>query len=236
MLITLLIACCKPSCDVEGRTVVDLETRDGVGLVADYVPASGAGRPGVVLLHENPETADRSSWPCAFLADVAARDWFVIVPDRRGAGDSEGDPTDAFESDAGRYDVEVAVAWLRDAGAGDIGVIGASNGTTSLVDYAAWAPDAGLSQPVVLGFLSAGTYTENQTSLSEVAALGTPALFYYPPAEADWNEAALASAPGNWKFQEVSSGGHGTAMLDNDPDLGTELLSSFGGVFDATAR
>ena len=236
MLLYLLIACCEPVCDIPGRTVVDLETRDGVGLVADYYPASLAARPGVVLLHMNPETYDRTVWPCDFLGELVDRDWHVIVPDRRGAGESEGNPTDAFEGEAGRYDVEVATAFLADAGCTNLGMVGASNGTTSMVDYAVWAPGQGLPEPLVLAFLSGGTYTENQTSLSDVAALGTPGVFYYPPEEADWNEALAATAPGNWKFHEVEAGGHGTAMLDDDNTVGPELVATFGQVLDASAR
>lgn len=90
-------------------------------------------------------------------------------------------------------------------------------------------------EPLVLAFLSGGTYTENQTDLSEVAALGIPAVLYYPPAETDWNVQAAAGAPGNWVFHEVDAGGHGTAMLERDASVGTQVIATFANVLDAGA-
>lgn len=212
--------------------VVTLVTRDGVELEADYLPASAQGRPGVVLLHMIPPQTDRGNWPEAFVQALVAQDWAVLNVDRRGAGGSGGQPTDAYEGEWGRYDVEAAVRRLGEDGYGAVGVMGASNGTTSMIDYAAWAPGEGLPAPVVLAFLTGGTYTENQTAMSEVAHL--PAVFEVQTSENGWTEAQRALDPGTWAFYEHLGAGHGTQMLTSDDadQVTTELVDAFARVLD----
>lgn len=118
-----------------------LLTRDAVPLGASYYPASAEGRPGVVLLHMIPPNNDRSNWTDDFIASLVAHDWSVIVVDRRGAGVSGGDPTDAYQGEYGRYDVEACTQRLAEDGYGEQGIMGASNGTTSMIDYAATSMD-----------------------------------------------------------------------------------------------
>jgi pimeloyl-ACP methyl ester carboxylesterase len=142
--------------------VVTVTTRDSVDLVADYYAASGPGRPGVVLLHMIPPSNDRSSWPVDFVTRLQAHDWGVVVVDRRGAGDSGGVAVDAYTGEWGRYDVEACVLQLVADGATEIVLIGASNGTTSALDYAAWAAGEGLPVPAALGFMTGGTYTDER--------------------------------------------------------------------------
>ena len=216
----------------EGGQRIELETRDGITLVADYVQASEPGRPGIALLHMNPVSWDRTSWPHDFLDRLVALDWNVLVLDRRGAGESDGIARDAFEGDAGRYDVESAVVHLVDAGAGPIGLIGASNGTTSLLDYTVWAADEGLTNPVALGLMSGGDYTENQTSMSDLAELGGAAVFTYSTAERDWPLAQQAIAPPDWTFLEYGPNGHGTQLLERAPEVADDLLEWFGARVD----
>ena len=44
-------------------------------------------------------------------------------------------------------------------------MIGASNGTTAMIDYMAWAQSEPTAVPVAaMGFMTGGTYTEAQTS------------------------------------------------------------------------
>lgn len=206
--------------------VVHLQTRDGVTLEGDYYPASAPGRPGVVLLHMIPPGNDRTNWPEAFIAELAAHDWAVINIDRRGAGNSEGDATDAYEGELGRYDTEAAVTRLTTDGYGPVGIMGASNGTTSMIDYAAWAPGEGLPVPAVLGFLTGGTYTEAQTSMEEVVDL--PCVFTYQTSENAWSEEQRALDPGDWEFHEYPGAGHGTQMLtSSDGDAVTAALVDY---------
>jgi pimeloyl-ACP methyl ester carboxylesterase len=211
--------------DIAGG-VIDLLTRDGIDLEADYYPAASAGRPGVVLLHMTPVAYDRTSWQADFIDTLNGEDWSVIVPDRRGAGGSGGVAEDAFFGEYGRYDVEAAVLKLQEDGAGALGIVGASNGTTSMIDYADWADGEGLPVPVVLGFLSGGSYTENNTSMDTVTA---PAFFAYPSSEASWNEVQVARDPGTWSFEEVAGSDHGTWMFDTYPALMGTVRDFFAG-------
>ena len=212
--------------------VIPLSTRDGLTLQADYHPASAQGRPGVVLLHMIPPQNDRSNWPSAFVDTLVARDWSVLNVDRRGAGGSEGSPTDAYEGEAGRYDVEAAVQRLVDDGYGPVGIMGASNGTTSMIDYAAWATGEGLTRPVVLAYLTGGTYTEGQTPMTEVADL--PSVFACQTTENAWTEVQRSLDPGTWAFHEYPGAGHGTQMLQSDDAdaLTTALVDYFSGVLE----
>ena len=42
----------------------------------------------------------------------------------------------------------------------DIAILGASNGTTTALDYTIWARDNGHTVPAALGFMTGGGYTE----------------------------------------------------------------------------
>lgn len=204
--------------------VIDLPTRDGITLVADYWQAD-PGSPAVVLLHMVPPSNDRTTWPLPFVRDLAAQGWSVIRLDRRGAGDSEGVAEEAYLGEKGRYDVEAAVLRLEADGAGDLAIIGASNGTTSMLDYTVWAPGEGLPPPVALGFMTGGTYTENNTPMSSLPAI--PAVFTYSTAERDWSVAQQGLDPGSWTFLEYPAGDHGTRMFDAAPEVRPDLVEFF---------
>ncbi len=209
---------------------VTLTTRDDVALVADVVSGE-AGAPGVVLLHMTPVGGwNRTDWPNAFLTELNDRGWWVLALDRRGAGDSEGVPEEAFEGETGRYDVEAAVLELESRGIGDLAVIGASNGTTSALDYADWAPGEGLKTPAALGFMTGGAYTENQTQMEALATLQTPAVFTYSTAERGWSVDQQPLDPGGWSFLEYEDGAHGTQMFDAAPEVTADIGSFLEGV------
>jgi pimeloyl-ACP methyl ester carboxylesterase len=200
-----------------------LTTRDGVALVADVYPAAESGASGVVLLHMIPPHWDRSSWPSPFVDALRAKGWAVCVPDRRGSGDSEGVPKEAYEGDKGRADVEACVKRLQQDGLGKLAVIGASNGTTSALDYTAWArTEEALPVPAALGFMTGGGYTENQTELA--AAKGIPAIFTFSTAERKWSAASEGADPA-WVHKEYAGGDHGTKMFAAKPEVATDLVT-----------
>jgi pimeloyl-ACP methyl ester carboxylesterase len=214
-----------------GVETVQLETRDGVTLIADVVEGE-PGAPAVVLLHMTPTGGwNRTDWPNDFLTALNDRGWWVLALDRRGAGESGGVPEDAFEGEAGRYDVEAAVLDLAGRGVGDLAVIGASNGTTSALDYATWAGGEGLPEPVALGFMTGGTYTENQTDMEAFAAFGAPAVFTFSTAERAWSVDQQALDPGSWSFLEYPDGAHGTQMFAAVPEVVDDVSSFLEGVF-----
>jgi alpha-beta hydrolase superfamily lysophospholipase len=218
--------------------VVTFETQDGVMLTADLQPAASANRGAVVLFHMIPPSNDRSGWPKRVRNAMNDLDLTVLNVDRRGAGDSEGDPQDAYLGIGGRRDAEAAVSFLL-SGAGTCGVdadrialIGASNGTTSTLDYAAGHVDD-LPDVAGLAWLSPGSYTEAQFRIDDRRNLleATPILWLFPTYE-DWSLAFVDGAPDTWTFVERGAA-HGTLMFDGDEledDTVADLLAFLGGL------
>lgn len=238
----LLIACTKTPPDSgdsvpayenfkpEGAEVLTLTTRDEVSIEADYWAASADERPAVILIHMDPSSgAHRGNWDGTYLQLLIDSDWHVLVPDRRGAGGSTGTATDAYETVKGSYDVEACVGHLPE-GAATLSLVGASNGTTTMIDYAALADAEGWRAPDTLQFLSAVRPTTNNHEIADVPA--TPALFSFPKNEADNNAPWQDANPGDWSFQEYDPGDHGTRMFQNTPELPADLHGWLDGQID----
>ena len=207
--------------------VIELLTRDGVTLAADYYPAPSPERGAVVLIHMHPPGGfTRADWSQDLIAAYEAEGLTVLAFDRRGAGDSEGDPNDAWFGEWGRYDVESAVLRATDDGYAGVQLVGASNGTASMIDYAAWSEGEGLPVPTALVYLTGGSYTETNTQMNAVPIL--PSSFIYGQAEDAWSESVATSAPAEWSFHEIADGAHGTEMFDGpEAEQVIELLSDF---------
>jgi len=219
------------ACFRDGSEVVRFETDDGVTLEADLVVAGRRGGPGVVLLHMIPPSNDRTGYPAAFLEALADAGITLLNVDRRGAGGSEGDPREAYEGPNGKRDAVAAVRFLLahpcalDPDA--IGLVGASNGTTTVLDFAVHAAETdGLRVPAAVAFLSGGRYTEAQNEIAAHLELlsGVPMLFAYPASEAPWNDALAARDVAGWRFQRYDPGAHGTRLFGTDGDAVTALL------------
>lgn len=198
--------------------VVTFPTEDGVRLTGDLSPG---GPRGVVLLHMIPPSNDRSNYPAAFIEALTARGFTVLNVDRRGAGDSEGEARAAYEGPAGRLDALAAETFLLESGCGiapgRVAFVGASNGTTTVLDHAVAAPDARL--PSALVFLTGGAYTENQTRIADhrprLDAL--PIRFVFSTQERAWSAAFEAEGAPAWVFDEYPDGAHGTRMFGAAP-------------------
>lgn len=217
-----------PTAPAVAPAVVRFDTRDGVTLEADLYRGQPGG-PGFVLLHMTPSGGwTRADWPRDFIDQLTARGWSVVAVDRRGAGGSGGVAVDAYVGERGRYDVEASVEALVDAGAGPIAIVGASNGTTSMIDYAIWAPEEGLPVPVALGFMTGGTYTENQHAMDALPP--TPSIFMYATDEAEWSVAQQPRNPGTWVFRAYPGGAHGTKMFAAKPEAQDDLVGFFASV------
>ena len=237
MCIALLptLAACSPYADCasksaapQGGDPVPLTTEDGLCLVGDYYVAD-AGAPGVVMLHMNPESWDRKSWSIDFVRGIHAERWHMLNLDRRGAGDSDGEPRDAFEGDGGRKDVDAAVRFLLEQGASAIALVAASNGTTSALDYAVWSQDNDEVEPVSITMMSGGSYTENQNSIERLAAIGTPTLFQADDEDGLWFDTDFdALNPGPWAYIEYPGAGHGSQMLDQTPEVKADVIDHLG--------
>lgn len=209
----------SPTCDRTER-VVSLETTDGVTLAADYRPGAAPDAPAIVLLHMIPPSWDRTSYPPRVRQALAATGAAVLNVDRRGAGASTGEPRDAYEGAGGRLDVEAAVRFLLadeacPVDAARLMVVGASNGTTSALDYAV-GHDASLPTPARVAWLSPGTYTENQTTIeAHREALDALPLLIVRPDDEPWSERFDDATPAAWSIVTVPDGAHGTQNFDD---------------------
>lgn len=233
-LFLVLSACSSPATDTADDVDTEADTtpassetltltaRDGVSLVADRFDAEGTA--GVVLLHMTPSGPwNRSDWPDAFVQSLVDDGISVVRIDRRGAGESGGEAEDAYLGEAGRYDVEAAVGALTEVGVTRLMLVGASNGSTSLLDYAVWAPGEGLPSVQAFAMMSPGTYTENQNAISALADV--PGLLQFPANEATWPTELGAETTGGWTLTEYAGDAHGTNLFAADDAVATELHS-----------
>ena len=207
--------------------VVELMTQDDVKLVADYHPVDQQGAPGVVLLHMNPSGGfHRGNWPAEFITALNGAGYAVINVDRRGSGDSEGVARQAYTGEKGKWDVEACALRLQEDGYGELVLIGASNGTTSALDYSAWAGSQDLPVPTASVYMTGGGYTESQTSMEELPEM--PVQFTYSTAEKAWSEQQMPLDPGSWQFDEYADGDHGTKMFEADPSVTQDIVDFLG--------
>ena len=206
-------------CDAAGQSVVQFQTDDGVTLSGDLHRTGKSGGPAVVLLHMIPPSNDRKNYPASFISALVDRGMTVLNVDRRGAGASGGVARDAYTGAKAALDGKAAIAFLRGHAcsfdAERLAVVGASNGTTTALDYAVTAA----KPPRALVFLTGGAYTENQTKLADQHAKldVVPILFVYSTAENAWSKGFVPSAPPQWVFKEYANGAHGTGMFAAEP-------------------
>lgn len=205
--------------------VVHFDTDDGVTLEADLYASAEPQSPAVVLLHMTPPENDRTNYPAAFIDALVAQGIHVLNVDRRGAGASGGVPVDAYIGPAGKLDAKAGMSFLMQRECPPdpfrIGLVGASNGTTTVLDYAVYASEEPETPfPSALVFLGAGLYTEKQSTVSaHREELETfPMLFVFSPAEQDWHSSLQAGAPATWSFELYDPGEHGTKMLTARPE------------------
>ncbi len=225
---------------------VTLRTDDGVALAADYYPGGRRGGPGVVLLHMIPPHWTHKSYPSDFIFALVEGGFSVVNVNRRGAPGSEGVAEEAYRGDSGWLDAKAGRDWLVAAGCAvpseAVAMIGASNGTTTVLDYALRAArTGGIDPPAAMVLLSGGRYTEAQQSLEEALGVlgGVPALVAYPAAEREWNERARGlarGAGGDWRFVELDPGDHGTKLFASDPEIAGRIVGFLGGVVGTATR
>jgi hypothetical protein len=225
------------ACSAETVANITLTTDDGVDLVADSYTTGTVGDPGVILLHMIPPGNSKANYPATFIDPLVARGFNVINVNRRGAPGSGGTATEAYLGPNGKFDAKAGydylVAHACATPAASIAVVGASNGTTTTVDFSVYAAsEASVEQPAALVFLSGGAYTESQNTISgNIDALDDhPIWLGYPTAEAAWNLGVEAIAPQTWQFTEYSPGSHGTLLFGSDSDSITDVIDFLDGV------
>jgi len=190
---------------------VSFTTADGLALDATVYPG---GSDWVVLAHMRP--ADKTSW--AELATLfQAEDYSVLAYNNRGYGPSEGDrePFDLL------IDASAALEYATAQGARGIVFGGASmNGAAAMTLGATNDFDAIFLLSGVPSFPSAPDAADFLPDVEE------PILFV--AAEDDGNAASDArsfteSAPRS-ELIVLPTGGHGTRMLEAQPDLGSSIV------------
>ena len=217
-------------CEASGEAVpVSLTTEDGLTLEADFHGAGTVGGPAVLLLHMIPPSNDKSNYPPEFIAALVDAGYSVLNVNRRGAGNSQGVAEEAYEGPSGVLDAIAAHAFLTEDGCQAEGTavsfVGASNGTTTTIDFTV-ASDPG-DRPPSLVLLSPGGYTENQNSVADnVDVLAPlPIFFGYPDDEADWPEANAVHDTGSWEQHEYEGGRHGSGLFSSHPDIVGEIVA-----------
>ena len=205
----------------DASAVVRFETADGVTLAADLlVPESSQGV--AILVHMIPPNFDRSSYPPRVREAIAALGYTVLTLDRRGAGESGGNAVDAYEGEGGRLDLEAAVRFLQTfpeacgIAVDRLALVGASNGTTSVLDYLV-GRDPALPEPTAIAWLSPGDYTENQHTVASVMdTLAATRLLIVHPSSEPWATQFAVETPASWDVLELADGQHGTRNFDGD--------------------
>jgi dienelactone hydrolase len=211
-----------------GGTPVTLTAADGTKLAATYYTGGKPG-PGILLLHQC--NRDRSSWNG--LAESLAKEGFhVLTMDYRGFGESGGkrftdltpDETTKMMNEVFPVDVDVAYAYLRSQPGvqGVTGAGGASCGVNQSIQLSKRHPEV---KSLVL--LSGNT---DRSGRQYLHGKTSPPLFL---AAADddggvinvmsWIEASSGN-PAN-RFVEYKTGGHGTVMFKEHPDLPEAILA-----------
>jgi pimeloyl-ACP methyl ester carboxylesterase len=211
-------AACKGDGSAE---VVTMTADDGQKIEGDLYLGGAVNAPAVVLLHMIPPSNTRANYPKQFIDKLVAKGLTVLNIDRRGAGGSTpGTAVDAYTGVKGKLDAKAAYDFLKAHSCAidltKVAYIGASNGTTTALDFTVYANgESTVELPKALVFLTGGGYTETNNWISTNKALleTIPMLFVYSDTEATWSVQFESGKPAIWTFSEYSPGGHGTQMF-----------------------
>lgn len=200
--------------------IVKFTTPDNIELVADYHPPKAKNEGAVILLHMIPPGNDRSGYPLRVREAFSNMGYAVLNIDRRGAGDSKGTATDAYGI-PGHLDVEGAINFITStdrkcpSAKNALMLIGASNGTTAVLDYTVGRTDTTLPDPKLVAFLSPGGYTEKQNKIKDhkVKISAIPLLIIHPDSEGFATR--YTDYSDKWKIVKIPKGSHGTGNFDD---------------------
>ncbi len=208
---------------------INFTTKDGMKIAADYrnVDISKYQQPigWVVLTHMMPAT--KESWE-NFAADLQKSGYESLAIDLRGHGESDGGPNEFTEfSDAEHQksilDLEAAVDYLiknREASPEKIVFIGASIGANLSLQYIS---EYSLKTAVLLssGLNYRGIKTEPMIKNLKAGQRIFFATAKDDDANAEENQKLYDSTPAGVekKIQIYEFGGHGTDILENQPEL-----------------
>ncbi len=203
---------------------VNLQTTDGISLSAEDV---GSGETGVLLVHHKGRT--KEDWD-AFQKKAASRGFKVVAVDLRGHGASAGGKDDFTKMSA---DVDAGVAYLKNAGAKRIAVVGAELGANVALESAKDNADV---NTVIL--LSASLVSSGLKSGPALEAYGDRPVLIVASEENAYHAKSAAylegKAKGQYHIEMLNGAGAGTKMLTRDPNLEGIVMSWLNDTFFLT--
>jgi pimeloyl-ACP methyl ester carboxylesterase len=199
---------------------VEIPGAEGLILSAVFYPALNAPSPGVLLLHMY--GGSKSDWE-EFARHLQGAGIAALAIDLRGHGQTGGTEDWALA----REDVASACAWLADREGVDgehIGVVGASIGANLALVLGAQDPSVDAIALLSPGFdyfrvVIQGLIEEYGERPSFLAASDEDAY------SAETVRALAGSAPGEAELVLYQGAGHGTAMLQSEPELTDRLIA-----------
>ncbi len=200
-------------------------TKDGVAIAADFYRVFGAHK-GVILIHMMPN--DRTSW-IPFAKKLQQNGFQVLAFDLRGHGESQGGPlgyknfSDA-KHQASYYDIEAAEKFLRKKGVTRINCAGASIGANLALWYCSRHAEVVSAILLSAGIDYRGIKTEPcMQNIKEGQAI------YFVGSLEDERSSGVSAAEvakrlfalcrGKKELREFDGAGHGTTMLERNPDF-----------------
>ena len=201
-------------------------TKDGYTIAADYY--AGTNTSGVLLLHMMP--ADRTSWQ-ALAAKLQESGFHVLAIDLRGHGQSTGGPngyqvfSDA-EHQQSVFDIDSSIEFLHLKGVKKIHIGGASIGANLGLQYKAKHPEItsvmilspgldyhGIHSDIWIGNLRPAQAVLLVASDDDVYSFATVKTLFDHSSNLPRREVKL-----------LTQAGHGTTMLEKNPEFINELV------------
>ena len=223
--------------------MVKMETEDGIILNARYYAPIGDLQGAVVYLHQPGRTSNDWDYLATKLAEKGIAG---VAPDLRGHGESvqtkDGAEVDRemFESEdfyAMEWDVAAAVVFLRKSkkvGNKGVQLVGADVGGSAALLYAIHDEEIG-----TLALLSPGLMYDSVDTVGKVSAFGARPLLMVVSVEDGYSvkstDVLAREARGPFHQQTYYGVGHGTKMLNREPELEQLLSAWLMGTFKTSA-
>lgn len=211
-----------------------LTTKDNHKIAADFYPVRES-KTGVIFIHMMP--ANKESWT-AFAASLQAKGMQSVAFDLRGHGRSQKGPagyeqfSDA-EHQASYHDIEAADYLLRSRGAEKIHLVGASIGANLALWYLVDHPEVSSATLLSAGLEYRGIETEPLAS-----RVGKEQAVFFAGSREDERASGHSAAEAAEKLYALCTGkkeiklfdgaGHGTIMLERNPDFMNALVEWIG--------
>ncbi len=200
---------------------VTLETSDQMHISADFYKTDSDK--GVILLHML--NRNKADWK-DFATFLQVNRYNVIAIDSRGHGDSDGSWQEFTEKDFNKMllDVDAARIFLQEKGITKIGIVGASIGANTALNYA--VSNSSISAIILMspGLDYRGVKTE--ASMIKYARSVFIIVSKDDAQSINASKKLYDLAKGKKQIQIYDTAGHGTRMFSADPDL-KELMKNW---------